>query len=144
MLEWVPMLAVVFVAMVLGEMLTPLKRLDEQMGRHRGVLVGATAGAATLGFVFFMGGILYRLMLSDRTEFHDAASFREVKAAWRQRAWRASSRWRGFFVIGGGAMLMGLGLFAVFFVIGPPFVKLLVGAAVVYATVRTAWGFWRA
>jgi len=144
MLEWLPMLAVVFLAIVLGEALTPLKRLDEQMVRHRGVLVGATAGAAALGFVFFMGGVLYRLMMSDTTEFHDEASFREVKTAWRQRAWRISSRWRGVFVIAGGAMLMGLGLFAFFFVIGPPFIKVLIGAAVVYAAIRMAWAFWRA
>jgi hypothetical protein len=39
---------------------------------------------------------------------------------------------------------MGLGLFAVMFVLGPLPIKLIIAAAVTYAAVRLFWPFWRA
>jgi hypothetical protein len=73
-----------------------------------------------------------------------AASFREVKTAFRSGAWIGDSAWRPicFGVI--GALLALTGMFGYFFVIGPPTVKVIVGGALAYALARTAWGFWKA
>ncbi|MCC7353492.1 MAG: ABC transporter ATP-binding protein [Anaerolineae bacterium] len=76
--------------------------------------------------------------------FSGEASFSAVKEAWRLRAWRYDRSWRIFFVMMAGALLMVVGLFGFFVVIGPPLVKLLCGGALLYALGRTAWGFRRA
>lgn len=81
---------------------------------------------------------------SAGSSFSDRFSFREAKDAWRQRAWRASPRWRSNFVVIGGVALLTIGLFGTFIVIGPNGVKLLCAAALGYAAVRTFVGFVRA
>ncbi len=43
-----------------------------------------------------------------------------------------------------GAPFAVYGMFGYFIVIGAPTVKLLCAGALVYATARTAWGFWKA
>jgi hypothetical protein len=74
----------------------------------------------------------------------DEVSFREMKLAWRGRAWRASRRWRRLFAMTAGGALLFFGLFGVCFVLAPAGLKLLIGLAVVYAVVQTARGFSRA
>jgi hypothetical protein len=74
----------------------------------------------------------------------DAASFSEIKAAWRSGAWRRSRRWRRMFVILTGGLLMTFGIFGIPFVVGPAGIKLVVGAAMVYVLVQLVRGFWRA
>lgn len=81
---------------------------------------------------------------SAGSSFHDQFSIREAKEAWKQRAWRDSLRWRGNFVIMGGAFLFALGLFSIFIVIGPNGIRLLCGATILYAVVRTFVAFARA
>ena len=92
------------------------------------------------------GGLsLYRFRGRQvETSFTDEASLSAVKAAWRQRAWRTSPRWLRFFLMLVGGLFITIGLFGYFAVIGPPVVKLLAAAALVYAGVRTAWAFRRA
>lgn len=74
-------------------------------------------------------------------EFAGEASFAAVKEAWRLRSWRYARRWRILFVMMGGALLLLVGLFGLICVIAPPGIKLLFGGALLYALVRTAWGF---
>jgi hypothetical protein len=82
---------------------------------------------------------------SADSSFHDEFSMREAKGAWKQRAWRGSLRWRGNFVIMGGAfLLVAFGLFGIFVVVGSNGIKLLCGGAIVYAAVRTIVVFMRA
>jgi hypothetical protein len=69
------------------------------------------------------------------------ASTEQLREAWRQRSWRYSSRWRTFFVMMLGAVLLGAGLTALFILIGPPFVKVLVAGLAFYAVVRLVWEF---
>lgn len=69
--------------------------------------------------------------------FHDQFSIKEAKEAWKQRAWRHSFRWRSNFVIMGGVLLFATGIFSIFVVIGPNGIRLLFGAAIFYALVRT-------
>jgi len=74
----------------------------------------------------------------------DGASFAEIKAAFHARAWLVSPRWRHFFLMTSGVFLLMIGLFGAGIVIAPEGVKLLLAAALLYACVRTAWGFSRA
>ena len=47
-------------------------------------------------------------------------------------------------MVGGGALIMGFGLFGLLSVLGPVGVKVLLGAAMLYALVRLTWAFIRA
>jgi hypothetical protein len=86
----------------------------------------------------------YRLKgRSAGSSFYDQFSIKEAKEAWKQRAWRSSLRWRGNFIIMGGAVFLALGLFGIFVVIGTNGIKLLLGGAIVYAAVRTIVAFAR-
>ena len=71
-------------------------------------------------------------------------TLREAKDAWRRRAWWTSARWRSNFVVMVGVMLLAVGLFSTFIVIGPNAVKLLCAAALTYAAVRTVVALVRA
>jgi hypothetical protein len=74
----------------------------------------------------------------------DAFSFRELKDAWRRGlVWRDPS-WRRRLVIVAGGLSMAFGLLGLFVAIGPPWLKVLVGAAMLYALARITWGFWKA
>ncbi|MGH7324637.1 MAG: DUF3592 domain-containing protein [Candidatus Rokuibacteriota bacterium] len=81
---------------------------------------------------------------SAGSSFLEQFTLREAKEAWRQRAWRASPRWRSNFVVMIGVLLLAPGLFGIFIVLGPNGIKLLCGGALVYAAVRTITGFVRA
>ena len=71
-------------------------------------------------------------------------SFGQIKAAWRQRAWRHDARWRYTFLIIAGAFLMGLGLFGSIGLLTESFVRFMLWLALAYAAIRTAWAFYRA
>ena len=175
------MLGLVFVAIVVAEAVPAMKDLERFMVRQQVPLLAVTIGMIVVGFVLFMGSVLYRIFggagepmshteienlersvrmdarpvfarvsryrfrgRSAGSSFSDQFSVREAKEAWRQRAWRASPRWRGNFMVMGGALLLTFGLFGTFIVIGPNFIKLLCGTALVYAAVRTIIAFARA
>ena len=61
-------------------------------------------------------------------EFRRAATIREIKDAWRSGDWLTDPSW--------WPILLGL--------LGAPTVKLVCAGALLYATARTAWGFWKA
>jgi hypothetical protein len=175
------MLALVFVVIILGEVIAQLTGFDQIIARHEGVLLPATVAITALGFMLFMGGILYRIFGADGapmshadvedlsrgsafdrhpslarasayrfrgksagSSFSDAFSISEAKAAWKQRAWRDSLRWRGNFVVMAGAFLFTLGLFGIFIVIGAGGIKLLCAGAIGYALIKTIIAFARA
>ena len=75
----------------------------------------------------------------------DTWTFQEMKGAWRSGAWRRDADMRRKYVATAGGVLFILGLFALFFVVfDPASVKLLIGATLLYATVRLYQGFRRA
>jgi hypothetical protein len=74
----------------------------------------------------------------------DSASFAEIKAAWRARAWQVSPRWRRLFAGLLGTAFLATGLFGLFVVIGPPGIKLLCGSVLLYAWIRSISAFLRA
>jgi hypothetical protein len=58
-------LVMLLVAVLVGEVVPPLKSLDGFAARHESLLVALTIGIAVIGFMLFMGGILYRLFADD-------------------------------------------------------------------------------
>ena len=69
------------------------------------------------------------------------ASFEQVREAWRRRSWRYSRRWRIFFLMLIGGVLLGAGVALLFILIGPPFIKLLAAGLAGYVAVRVLWEF---
>ncbi len=72
------------------------------------------------------------------------ASFHAIKEAFYTGAWLTDPLMRVFCLGTVGLMLLLLGAFGYFAVVGPPAVKVIGAATVVYALGRTAWGFVKA
>jgi hypothetical protein len=58
-------LVILLVAVLVGEMVPPLKSLDGFAARHESLLVALTVGMTVIGFMLFMGGIVYRLFADE-------------------------------------------------------------------------------
>lgn len=162
-------IAVLVVAAVLGET-PPMRALDAAIAAHRTPLVVGTAAVLVVGFILFMGSVL-DLMISSGdplqpgaaetgrsrrfrrgavtrfrgtsagTQAHDAFTLAALKDAWRSGAWLRQPVWRRRTIVTAGGLMTGFGIFALLFVIGPPYVRIIVGAALLYALVRTSWAF---
>jgi hypothetical protein len=85
----------------------------------------------------------FRGTFAGRTA-HDAATFSEMKRAWRDGSWRRTPRWRAMFAMSAGGLLMFFGGFSIPLVVAPAGIKLLAGACMAYATVRLIVAFRRA
>ncbi len=159
-------LVIVAIAGVIGAILEePLAPLLNFLDEHQSALLTICAALLITGFVAFMGTVLYVLIVpqplsgsssstapsihrsgimrgkrSVRRGFYAEASFRSLKDAWRTGEWWSDPQWRILFVIMAGAMVMSAGLISLFLVIAPLVVKLIMGAAALYAFVMTAWG----
>ena len=72
------------------------------------------------------------------------ATFRQVKDAFRSGAWLRDPYLRVFCVGVIGLLLLVLGGFGYFAIIGPPTVKVICVGVLLYVFGRTAWGFWQA
>ena len=159
---------------VIAEWIPPLKQLTVYLNEHPQPYKGITMGLSIVGWILFAVVIGYGLWTQGRPmhddealrfmeqsassptvyrrfkgrakgrEFHTEVSFREIKEAWRSGEWRHERDWLPIFLGLLAVTLIAYGMFGFFFVIGPPLVKLLCGGALSYATVRTAWAFWRA
>jgi hypothetical protein len=71
-------------------------------------------------------------------------TFAEMKNAWRRGTWWQDPAWRAPFLGTAGTLLLTVGLFGSVSVPSPPGVKAVLAGAMLYALIRTAWGFWRA
>jgi hypothetical protein len=173
-LQWFATLAVALVVIMGADSIPALKRIDTLTNQHRGPLVEITLSVALLGFLIFMGSVIYYSvkggspLSAEEVEetarqvkyrnasvsayrfrgktwgkgFEDSFSFAEAKRA--GKGWWKDPRWRRNFVVGGGALIMGLGLFGLLGVLGPIGTKVLLGGAILYAGVRLTWAFMRA
>jgi len=74
----------------------------------------------------------------------ESFTFRELKDAWRRGLVRRDPGWRRRAVIVVGAFAMSFGLFSLFVVIGPPWLKVLFSGAMLYVAFSIARGFIRA
>ena len=72
------------------------------------------------------------------------ASFYDIREAFLSGAWLRDPTWWPICFGTIGPLLAMIGAFGYFFIIGAPAVKVIVGTALVYALVRTAWGFAKA
>jgi hypothetical protein len=68
-------------------------------------------------------------------------SFRELKEAIRTGAWLREPGWRLFFLLVISGLVWMVGILAVSFVLAPATVRLIIAAAVAYATARTVWAY---
>lgn len=183
MIQTLKMLAMAFAAIFLGAIVSaipPLPAWFESVDAHRDEWMVIMGGAALLGLLVMMGGILWLIIDRGKPLSHQEAedversvrmaakpvtwratsykvwgmakgqaaydefSFRAMKEAWQNGAWRVDPVWRRRYLTAFGAALMAIGLFGGGFVLGPPPVKVLLGGALLYALTRTTWGFWRA
>lgn len=114
-----------------------LRPLDDFFDAHRRVGLLVTGTCAGVGFSLFMGGIVHLALASGRSETFTVG---ELVSAVRSGRWLRSSRWRRRVVIVTGVALFTAGLFGLGVVTGPPGVKLLLAAALLFALVRLSWG----
>lgn len=74
----------------------------------------------------------------------ESYTFRELKDAWRRGLVRRDPGWRRRAVTLVGALAMSFGLFSLFVVIGPPWLKVLFIGVMLYVSFKLARGFLRA
>lgn len=70
-------------------------------------------------------------------------TFGELKQAWRSGAVWHESVWRRRLLTSIGALMMTVGLFGSFVVMGPPWLKVLMGSVLLYALSRISLGLWK-
>lgn len=134
--DWLTMAGILLVSIVIGE--TPLvKAIERYLNLHQTVWLTVTITAAGLGLVVFMGSMLVMLFREGTSE--DEFTLHAMVDAWRTGRWREAV-WLRRFVTVAGALTMALGLLAIFFVIGPGWIKVLVVGAALYAIVRMRQG----
>jgi hypothetical protein len=131
-------------AIVIAE-LPPAQRAASAIERHRTIALTATVSIGAGGFLVFMGGVVALVAARGAPtaagrEAHVETSVAAMIAAWRSGEWRRDPEWRRVFVITAGASAFAFGMLASFIVAGPPHVKVLVGAALLYAIVMTVRG----
>lgn len=73
--------------------------------------------------------------------FSDEARFWQVRQAFRDGDWWRVPRWRRLSLMLLGGVLLFYGLFGLLFLLSPPGVKFILFLAVLYATIRTVYGF---
>jgi hypothetical protein len=167
-------IAVVFVLALATDRIVPLKRLAAYLDEHPDPYRAIALGTGLLGWALLLGALAMGLRTSGRpmaeedarkfmeagagrprqkrrfkgraagSEFRMAASFREIKAAFRSGDWRRRPEWRPIILGLMAVPLIGCGTFGFFFVIGSPLVKLLCAGAVLYGAARTAVAFFEA
>jgi hypothetical protein len=76
-------------------------------------------------------------------EGSDEFTLGAMKQAWRSGAWCRQTVWRRRFITATGAALLAIGLFGIAFTLGPPPIKVIVSAAMLFACAMFARGLWR-
>lgn len=71
-------------------------------------------------------------------------SFRELKQAWKSGAVWHDRVGKRRLITSIGALMMTVGLFGSFVVMGPPWIKVLIGSLLLYAMGMISWGLWKA
>jgi len=170
-LRWLGWLLSVVTVIILANQVPGLQRIDAFTAEYRRPLLAAALILLIVGFIGFMGCVIYWSIKSGETlssgdevqtvkgtghspggffayrfrgriwakGFEDDASIGEMKAA-RQGWWR-DPRWRRNYIMGGFALMMGVGLFSLIAVMAPARVKVVIGAGMIYAAVRLIWAF---
>jgi Flp pilus assembly protein TadB len=168
-LQWLITLVVVMTVIIGAERIPSLKKADIVTEQHHRPLVAVTLALTVIGFLLFMGGVIYGSMQSRKPLTHEQIQdmTRQIrypqaffsKTWFRGKSWGRGfedefsiseakqagisgwndPRWRRNFVISIGALVMAVGLFSLIAVLAPVGVKLLVGGALLYTLVRLTW-----
>lgn len=101
----------------------------------------ASASLRVPNYAFYRGYFRGRAM---GQQVENSNSVRQIKDAFRSGEWLHNAEWRRFLLSFAAGMLWVFGGFGIAFVLGPPAVKLIVGAALLYVSVRLSWAIWRA
>lgn len=136
--------------------LAPLQILNDYLRAHPAraqQLILLVGGVGTLGAALLLATpVLIRVDDAGGDEtppqqgfpLTDTAGMREFKRACRAGEWRWGRRWWRWLIMAIGSVLLLLGAFGLFVVLGAPVVKLVALAALGYVLVRAIWTFWRA
>ncbi len=173
-LQTVFLIAVIFALALAVDQMTPLKQLTLYLNRHPDPYKTITVGMSIIGWALLICAFALGLWTKGQSmseeaarqymqsgagqprisrrfygraagrEFRMVVTFREINDAFRTGAWLREPHWWPIFIGLVAMPLIASGMFGHFFVVGPPLVKLICGGALVYATLRTVWGFWRA
>jgi hypothetical protein len=165
------LLAAIFAGEMLKGPFAPMAAL---IAPYRSILRVTLIGMTILGGLLFVGGFAVMLVRSGRPmapeevdelmrrrsgrrlqwyrfrgrkagrEVRWGADFSEIKEAWKTGAWWRDPVWRPFFILLASVLLLFVGGFGLSVLLGPPAVKIIVGAMCLYAAVRLVWAFWRA
>ncbi len=100
---------------------------------------GAHQTKKTTGSVKGPGWVFSGKMVS--TGFSDEARFWRMRKAFENGEWWRVPRWRRFTLMMLGAILLFYGLFGLLILLFPPGVKFFLFLVVIYATVRSVYGF---
>jgi hypothetical protein len=160
--DYAVMLAIVFAALILGEWLPFMRRLDAAIAASRPLYLTPAIVLLVVGWGGFFAAIIYgavsgtpsrrmgQPMPDDTAEpaargsFDVEVSFAEVMEAWRQRRWRTNRAWRTTFLMMAAAFIAVTGMFATAFVLAPGGMRVLIAAAFLYAAAMTVYGLcWR-
>ncbi len=174
LLQTIGFVAALFILAVVTDQFMPLRQLTNYLDDHPQPYRGVAIGLSIIGWSLLIGVFVFGIWIKGRPmreeqarefmstsagrprmarvtrgpvagrEFRLEASFREIKAAFRTGSWlHDRSLWP--ILIGlVGALFAAYGMFGYFVVTGAPLVKLACVGALVYATLRTVWGFWKA
>ena len=173
-MQWLITLVVAMTIIIGAERVPFLKKADNFIEQYQWPLVAVTLALTVIGFVLFMGGVIYGSMQGGRPLTHDqiqdmTRQIRYPQAFFSKNWFRGKSwgrgfvdefsvseakqagiagwsdpRWRRNFLISIGALVMAVGLFSLIAVVGPMGVKVLMGGALLYVLVRLSWAMARA
>jgi len=149
----------ILIVIAVGEWLPFMRDLDAAIKASRQTYLNVMIALLIVGWGGFFAAIIYGAVTGmpsrrlgqpipeDSTEqtaggsFDVEVSFREVKQAWRQRRWRDNRVWRFTFFMMATVVVAIVGMFGLFFVLGPSGIRLIVATALLYATAMTVHGF---
>ena len=152
-------IVLVLIVIAIGEWLPFMRDLDASIKASRQTYLNVAIALLVIGWGGFFGLIIYgavtgmpsrqpgQPMPEDSApsagsgSFDIEVSFREIKQAWRARLWRDNRAWRFTFIMMATVVIAVVGLFGLIFVLAPGGIRLLIAAALLYATSMTVYGF---
>jgi len=149
----------ILIVIAVGEWLPFMRDLDAAIKASRQTYLNVMITLLVAGWGGFFAAIIYGAVTGmpsrrlgqpipeDSTgqtaggSFDVEVSFREIKQAWRQRRWRDNRVWRFTFFMMATVVVAIVGMFGLFFVLGPGGIRLIITTAFLYATAMTVYGF---
>jgi hypothetical protein len=174
LLQTIGVVAALFILAVVTDQFMPLKQLTNYFNDHPQPYQGATIALSIIGWSLLIGVFVFSIWIRGRPmsdeqareftstgagrprttrvtrgaaagrEYRFAASFRDIKDAFRTGSWLHDRRLWPILIGLVGVLFAVYGMFGYFVVIGAPLVKLACIGALAYATIRTVWAFWKA